>query len=320
MSAMDTFITIDEQIETIERKGIAVGDREFARRTLLDVSYYALINGYGEAFCKEKCPAKTYLEGTSFESILGLYHIDQRIRWILIHYLFEAESSLKNRIVYGFLSFRDPASGADDLGQQYLNASAPGYDQTNWRLKGFVDQLGSLINEGKKDSQAVRHSVQSYGYVPLWVLETLFRFGDVRHFYQCCNPAIRASVASGFSVSDSFLNACIRVLHVARNCCAHRGRLYRFDPGNGTFGFVFPSKGSQDAAVERILRSGLSSKGLSSVAVGLRVALPEPDYRAAVSSIYEAIAEGAPSVFPLSESDLLAMYSLPSKEGMLYNP
>ena len=45
------FLTYDEQITFLEKqKGLIISDKEYARRTLLKIGYFPLINGYKEVF------------------------------------------------------------------------------------------------------------------------------------------------------------------------------------------------------------------------------------------------------------------------------
>ena len=45
------FLTYDEQITFLEeQKGLIISDKEYARRTLLKIGYFPLINGYKEIF------------------------------------------------------------------------------------------------------------------------------------------------------------------------------------------------------------------------------------------------------------------------------
>ena len=45
------FLTYDEQITFLEeKKGLIITDKEYARRMLLKIGYFSLINGYKEAF------------------------------------------------------------------------------------------------------------------------------------------------------------------------------------------------------------------------------------------------------------------------------
>ena len=45
------FLTYDEQITFLEeQKGLIISDKKYARKTLLKIGYFPLINGYKEVF------------------------------------------------------------------------------------------------------------------------------------------------------------------------------------------------------------------------------------------------------------------------------
>lgn len=78
MEAYDKpFLTYDEQIDClIEKHGLDVSDRDFARRVLRSVSYYDLINGYKDAFMVNE----KYGEHMSIEFLYSFYIFDKRFQ------------------------------------------------------------------------------------------------------------------------------------------------------------------------------------------------------------------------------------------------
>ena len=62
------FLTYDEQITFLEeKKGLIITDKEYARRMLLKIGYFSLINGYKEVF-KESI-SNQFQKGTTFEAV-----------------------------------------------------------------------------------------------------------------------------------------------------------------------------------------------------------------------------------------------------------
>ena len=62
------FLTYDEQITFLEeKKGLIITDKEYARRTLLKIGYFPLINGYKEVF--KESTSNQFQKGTTFEKM-----------------------------------------------------------------------------------------------------------------------------------------------------------------------------------------------------------------------------------------------------------
>ena len=71
------FLTYDEQITFLEKeKGLIISNKEYAKKILLKIGYFPLINGYKEIF---KEPTNNqFQKGTSFEDIYELYDFDKQ--------------------------------------------------------------------------------------------------------------------------------------------------------------------------------------------------------------------------------------------------
>ena len=79
-----------------------------------------------------------------------------------------------------------------------------------------------------------RHYVETYGMVPLWVLQNDLTFGNISHFYQLQKRGIQNAAARSVSASSGArgrigAKELLRVFDVLvgfRNICAHDDRLY----------------------------------------------------------------------------------------------
>lgn len=95
------FLTYDEQITFLEKqKGLIISDKEYARRTLLKIGYFPLINGYKEVF--KQSINDQFQKGTTFEDIYELYSFDNELRNIFLKYILMAERNIKSSLSYHF--------------------------------------------------------------------------------------------------------------------------------------------------------------------------------------------------------------------------
>lgn len=95
------FLTYDEQLTFLEeKKGLIISDKEYARRILLKIGYFPLINGYKEVF-KEPIHNQ-FQKGTTFEDIYELYDFDNDLRNIFLKYILVVERNIKSSLSYHF--------------------------------------------------------------------------------------------------------------------------------------------------------------------------------------------------------------------------
>lgn len=76
------FLTIEEQIELLERRGVSRTKGE--RCALMREGYYSIINGYKEPFLEPVVTkgdlSDRYKGGTSFDDIFALFRFDRSLQ------------------------------------------------------------------------------------------------------------------------------------------------------------------------------------------------------------------------------------------------
>ena len=129
------FLTYDEQITFLEKeKGLIISNKEYAKKILLKIGYFQLINGYKEIF-KEPINNQ-FQKGTSFEDIYELYDFDNDLRNIFIKYILLAERNIKSSLSYHF------CKEYGDLQSDYLNVK--NYDYTG-KKKNVINKMSKTI-------------------------------------------------------------------------------------------------------------------------------------------------------------------------------
>ena len=130
------FLTYDEQITFLEKeKGLIISNKEYAKKILLKIGYFPLINGYKEIF-KEPINNQ-FQKGTSFEDIYELYDFDNDLRNIFIKYILLAERNIKSSLSYHF------CKEYGDLQSDYLNVN--NYDYTG-KKKSVIDKMVKIMS------------------------------------------------------------------------------------------------------------------------------------------------------------------------------
>ena len=242
-----------ELVSHLEGRGVRIDmDAELAIRRY---GYYSIVNGYKGPFLDRRAMQSSdgdvYEEGVAFSQIFNLFSFDMDLRSAVLPYLISAESIIRNSVVNAFCGRN---RGISD----YLERS--NYVDAQWMLfpKSFkgdrrrehsrnLGKLMALLN-GKQTVRKgtpgyIRHSIEAYGEVPLWVLQNDLTFGNIEHFYQlqkrgvqndACK-AIESIARNGRRIEPQGLLRDISILVDYRNICAHGDRLYCASPNGARF-------------------------------------------------------------------------------------
>ena len=237
------FLTIEEQIELLERRGVSRTKGECC--ALMREGYYSIINGYKEPFLE---PVVTkddlndrYKGGTSFDDIFALFTFDRSLRALTFRNLIKAEATARTAIAYTFASAH---RGQDAYLLQESYCSEQEYLEYNRSNNSYADELSGLTSilkrtRDKSDSDFISHYRNAHGSVPIWVLCNALTFGNIQHFFNMMKPNEKVSVckmiaeSTGrkgskllgyFDVDEARVS--LEVLVKFRNLCAHDERLY----------------------------------------------------------------------------------------------
>ena len=231
------FLTIEEQVNLLESRNVVVLNRQEAEEFLLKESYYSVINGYKDAFLNlEKTNQggeDYYKDGVLFNSFIVLFTFDKALRKTTLQYLTEAESIMKTSSVYAFCyyhrekeAYLDPAS----------YCSSQNYAQKKNYTRNLIKLLGILQHaHDNKGKDYIKHYLEEYDYVPLWVVSNLLTFGNMAAFFDLQQENVQNAICQNIRRSSrkdiedlgvKELRKAYRILPSFRNICAHNERLY----------------------------------------------------------------------------------------------
>lgn len=238
------FKTIDELIALLNSRNIETDEQ--TALILKRESYYAIVNGYKDPFLDRtamQCsPDDVYLDGTTFKQLYDLFLFDRNLRHIILRYLIDAESILKNSVVYAFCdhnrsvdSYRDKSNYASSLDMLVPKTFKGNRDDLyNKNISKLISLFNEKLSNQKKMRIFVKHYLEKYGFVPLWVLQNDLTFGNLAHFYQLQKRGVQNEACrivqevSGFNkrLTPHEILRCFDILVGFRNICAHDERLY----------------------------------------------------------------------------------------------
>lgn len=212
---MKKYMKNEDLINYLISKKLIINDQEKALRNIEKYSYYSIINGYKSVF-KDK--NNNYKPNASFEEIFALYEFDKNIKAIFLKYILEIETIIKSLMANAL---------AEKYGiEEYLKAD--NFDEN--ANKDFVNSLIESINKEIDDNYnkhlAITHYIDTYKFVPPFVLTKVITFGAISRYYGLLKQTDRQSISKYFKISDKLLKQILVNLTMVRNICAHSDRLF----------------------------------------------------------------------------------------------
>ncbi len=216
------FKTYDEQLNILGDRGITLSpysERKKAKQIIQREGYYKLINGYKELFLSEKKPNEKYLPGTTVGEIYALYSFDRELREIFLRYILHVETNIKSLISYR-------------ISENYGHENFLRYSNFNTAMKDADRQISAVLADIQRQISSntsdpcIKHYLQNYGYIPMWVLNNILTFGTISKFYSIMKTEDRQSISRVFKILDNYLENFLYYLSIVRNFSAHGNRLY----------------------------------------------------------------------------------------------
>lgn len=204
-----------------------MGDPNRAERVLRTTNYYRL-SGYWYPYRRRSADGKgrsnAFVEGTSFEDVLALYHFDARLRVAVLAALGPVELAVRALLGHE-LGRIDPCAHLHPelLGpsaRRSGSASEPSVEYERWSHRHMDD-----VARSREDF--VAHHREHYGGVlPVWAAVEVMDWGSLSMLYRLSPLGARRRIADGVGLSLAQLGSWLKSLNMLRNYAAHHGRMY----------------------------------------------------------------------------------------------
>lgn len=270
------FLTYEEQIEFLQNeKKLVIEDREYAKRILFKTGYFPLVNGYKEMF--KEAESGRFKAGTRFEDLYELYCFDKELRSLFIEHILTVERNVKSSLSYHFCSvFGDEQT-------DYLNIS--NYDYTGKKIPMIQNMLNIMSGQLRRDSDYIyiRHYMEQYREVPLWVLLNVLTLGQISKVYAGQKGRIKILICRDFgNLKINDMEKMLTVMTKFRNVCAHNDRLFDFHTKDAILDMDIHKR----LRIPKIQGRYLNGKNdLFAQVIILKLLLSEDDFR----SFYQAL-------------------------------
>lgn len=218
-------ITLDEQIQLLQNRGMFIADKEKAKEVLLDVGYYRL--GFYWFPFEKNYPNKQnriheFKNGTNFDDVVKLYYFDFKLRNLLLKYLIRIEINFRTCLTYytSNLYKESPTWFVDP--QVVSRKQIAEFDKTVYTSK-FKGNSAIALHHKKYINDK---------YAPAWKTLEFMTLGNIIFLYQSLNnEELKHTIASHYKINrlGVFDNYLKRILDI-RNACAHGNILFDLTP------------------------------------------------------------------------------------------
>lgn len=264
------FKTIEEQIDILKSRNLIINNIENAYEILQNNNYYYLINGYKNLFIDKTIQNERFIENAKIEEIYSLYEFDRKIRIIFLENILLIERKIDTYIAY---EFSKEYGHRDYLIPSNFNLNQKNYDNINKLIK---EVNKDIIHQYKNENKMIRHYLDTYSYIPLWVLIRILSFGKVSKFYSFMKPKDQNNISRKFYLKSNVLKVFLTNLGEVRNVCAHDEKLYdiklRFKISSNEYHNILKLKKYKGNYINGV-------KDLFSIVIILKLLLKEDEFK-----------------------------------------
>ena len=274
------FKTIEEQIEILKSKSLIIQDINKAKQLLIDNNYYYLINGYKNLFINKKSKTEKFIIGTQLDEIYYLYEFDRKIRINFLEYILLLERKVDTYIAYEFSKEHGHKNYLIPNNFNYINKNKKIIDK-------FLNDINlEILHQYKNSNKMITHYLNTYKYIPLWVLIRILSFGKVSKFYSFMKQKEQNNISRKFNIQNETLKVYLMNLGNVRNICAHDEKLYDVILKNR---INITNYHRKLGLVRKNNKSAVATRDLFSIVIILKSLLEKEDFDKFYSEVIENI-------------------------------
>lgn len=240
---MKEYKTFNQQLVILRKRGLIVPKDGCPKRFLEQENYYNVINGYKDLFLQKDSDGnilkpEQYLQNTHFNELKSLFLFDRELRILFLKYILIFENSFKTVISHEFSSNYPKPNSYLEI-KNYVGNNPK-------KVLQQISILTKTIHDKVDKNGAIKHYIEEYGSVPLWVLVNYLTVGNLAYLYGILKDTDKNAIAKFYSdkykrqyksepiirfSSDDMISA-LKIINLVRNKCAHDERLYNSDFSN----------------------------------------------------------------------------------------
>lgn len=213
--------TIDQQLDLLKSRGLAVINEDKAHEILLDIGYYRLgfyLFPFEKTYPNLRNRTHEYIEGATFEDAVNLYYFDFDLRLMLMRFLNRIEIAFRTALIYN-LSNKYDSNPIWFVSPAVVNRSYAGEFENKVYNSDF--RRNPIIHRHHQKNPNDR-------FAPAWKTLEFMTFGAVLKLYEQLKEIDdKIFIANKFGVRQvvTFENY-MHTIRQVRNVCAHGLLLY----------------------------------------------------------------------------------------------
>ncbi|MBQ4395496.1 MAG: Abi family protein [Paludibacteraceae bacterium] len=219
MSERKTATTIDEQLDRLQDRGMAIGDIDDTRKVLSRVGYFRM----GFYWYRFEIPEyrrrgiHRFRRDTTWEKVEALYNFDDRFRNLLSFYLQTIETDIRTRITY--------------IASNHYRTDPFWFVNPSYVGAAFISEFCAGYSKLRRNNDVIRKHHRKHPedtYAPAWKTLEFLTFGEIQHLYlSILEEPLRLQIFSRYNiVEEDVFKSYIDIMRIIRNVCAHSHILY----------------------------------------------------------------------------------------------
>ncbi|MDI9859628.1 Abi family protein [Flectobacillus roseus] len=217
-------LTINDQLDQLENRGLLINDRNFAYNFLENVSYYRLA-GYWWSLQSDKIN-HIFKPKSDFQTVANLYNFDKDLRALVFNYIEKIEISLRTRMIYQLSTQHNPNWFEDSSLFQNQADFKSNLDIIDDELKRCKEVF---IKEHFKKYDSFSTKTPQFNRPPAWKTIEIISMGHLSRLYGNLknNLKVKNDIPDAFLVPNhTFFSSWLQSISLIRNFCAHHSRLW----------------------------------------------------------------------------------------------
>lgn len=217
------YLTFQEQLELLKKRGLAVTDDRIAIKYLKNIGYYRL-SGYWHPFIDPN-EKDRFISGTKFEEAVDLYVFDKKLRLLVLDAIERIEVAIRVDIAY-LLGSKDPFAHVNPLILHKKFTGKIGKNSNQTAYEKWLNSQNNCIERSREEF--VLHHIDKYGLpLPIWITIELWDFGLLSTFFQGMKDQDKRLIAEKYQLPPwGIMENWLRCLNYLRNISAHHSRLW----------------------------------------------------------------------------------------------
>jgi abortive infection bacteriophage resistance protein len=211
-------ITIDEQLNKLQERGLIFDDIELAKACFSNISYYRLAGYWWPMYADKR--THIFKPNSKFSDVMALYRFDHRLGMLIFDIIEKIEISLRTKLIYHLSHEFDPWW----FERRNLFSDTQSLTKTLYKIQEEVERSKDVFMKEHK-----RKYKEDKRFPPAWKTLELTSFGSLSRLYGNLKNDVGSKdvIAQELgAVNHTYLPSWLQSIAQIRNFCAHHSRLW----------------------------------------------------------------------------------------------